>query len=111
TPAIDSGAFGDVYLTFDAVGSSGGVSGAQAASLPAGAIAVGVIVEPLIDWIWAGGLLVGVGGLLALWPGGRRRPTDPVTERVPEASDRTDAGGADSTPGPDRDALGGAGGS
>ena len=81
TPAIDSGFLGDVYLTFDAVGGGGPASGAQPiANLPAGAIAVGVVVEPLIAWMWAGGLLIGVGGLLALWPGQRRRPTDPVSE-------------------------------
>jgi len=80
TPAIDSGALGDVYLTLDAVGGSGAVSGAQAVSgLPAGAVAVGVIVEPLISWMWAGGIIVGVGGLLALWPGGRRRPVEPAS--------------------------------
>jgi hypothetical protein len=29
--------------------------------------------------MWAGGLLVGLGGLLALFPGRRRRSTDPVS--------------------------------
>jgi cytochrome c-type biogenesis protein CcmF len=86
TPAIDSGFFGDVYLTFDATGaaSQGGSSSAQViANLPANAVAVGVVVEPLIDWMWVGGMLVGLGGLLALWPGGRRRPTDPVSAPAP----------------------------
>ena len=80
TPAIDSSVFGDVYLTFDAVGGTGATSGAQpVANLPAGAVAIGVVIEPLISWMWAGGLLIGIGGLLALWPGQRRRPTDPVS--------------------------------
>ncbi len=80
TPAIDSGLFGDVYLTFDAVGGTGPTSGAQPiANLPTGSVAIGVIVEPLISWMWAGGLLIGLGGLLALWPGQRRRPTDPAS--------------------------------
>lgn len=80
TPAIDSGFFGDVYLTFDAVGGTGSASGAQAlANLPAGSIGAGVVVEPLIAWMWAGGFLVGIGGLLALVPGSRRRPTAPVS--------------------------------
>ena len=62
------GFFGDVYLTFDAVGGTGAVdSGGQVIpNLPAGSIAVGVVVEPLIAWMWVGGLLIGVGGLLAL---------------------------------------------
>jgi hypothetical protein len=38
-----------------------------------------VVIEPLVAWLWAGGLLIGIGGLLALVPGSRRRPTDPVS--------------------------------
>lgn len=66
TPAIDSGLGGDLYLTFDAVGGNGSQSGGQVLpGLAAGSIALGVVVEPLIDWIWIGGLVVGVGGILA----------------------------------------------
>jgi cytochrome c-type biogenesis protein CcmF len=85
TPAIDSGFFDDVYLTFDAVGGVGASTGGQGiANLPAGSIAVTVVVEPLIAWMWVGGLIIGVGGLLALVPGRRRRrPTDPVSSPSP----------------------------
>jgi cytochrome c-type biogenesis protein CcmF len=80
TPAIDSGAFGDVYLTFDQVGGLGSTSGnSPVPNLPAGSVAIGVVIEPLLAWLWAGGLLVGLGGLLALVPGSRRRATDPVS--------------------------------
>jgi cytochrome c-type biogenesis protein CcmF len=80
TPAIDSGAFGDVYLTFDQVGGLGTTSGSPPIpNLPAGSVAIGVVIEPLLAWLWAGGLLVGLGGLLALAPGSRRRATDPVS--------------------------------
>lgn len=80
TPAIDSGALGDVYLTFDQVGGLGNTSGSSPVpNLPAGSVAIGVVIEPLLAWLWAGGLLVGVGGLLALVPGSRRRATDPVS--------------------------------
>jgi cytochrome c-type biogenesis protein CcmF len=80
TPAIDSGAFGDVYLTFDQVGGLGNTSGnSPIANLPAGSVAIGVVIEPLLAWLWAGGLLVGLGGVLALVPGSRRRATDPVS--------------------------------
>ncbi len=80
TPAIDSGLFGDVYLTFDAVGGLGASSGNQAINnLPQGSVAIGVVIEPLVVWLWAGGLLIGVGGVLALIPGSRRRPTDPTS--------------------------------
>jgi cytochrome c-type biogenesis protein CcmF len=81
TPAIDSGLFGDVYMTFDAVGVAGSVSGNQPISnLPVGSVAIGVVIEPLLAWLWAGGLLMGLGGVLALVPGTRRRATDPVSE-------------------------------
>jgi cytochrome c-type biogenesis protein CcmF len=80
TPAIDSGALGDVYLTFDQVGGLGNTSGnSPVPNLPAGSVAIGVVVEPLLAWLWAGGLLVGLGGVLALVPGQRRRATDPVS--------------------------------
>ena len=79
TPAIDSGIGGDLYLTFDAVGGNGNQSGGQVLqNLPSGAIALGVVVEPMIPWIWIGGLVVGLGGLLAV--GARRRA--PRRERV-----------------------------
>jgi cytochrome c-type biogenesis protein CcmF len=74
SPAIDSGLFGDIYLTFDAVGSAGGASGAQAdQGLKAQQVAVGIIVEPLLAWLWAGGLIIGLGGILSFVPYGRRR--------------------------------------
>ncbi len=80
TPAIDSGLTDDVYLTFDAVGGLGSTSGNQAINnLPDGSVAIGVVIEPLVAWLWAGGLLIGVGGALALVPGTRRRATDPAS--------------------------------
>jgi hypothetical protein len=42
-------------------------------------VVIGVVIEPLVAWLWTGGLLVGLGGLLALAPGSRRRATDPVS--------------------------------
>ena len=97
TPAIDSAFTGDVYLTFVGEGQSGPSSAAQGVtSLPKGSIAVGVVVEPLIAWMWAGGLLIGLGGLLALVPGRRRRATDPVSAPVPGAE-----GTGDDLPGAD----------
>jgi hypothetical protein len=80
TPAIDSSFFGDVYLTFDAVGGLGNTSGNQAINnLPSGSVAIGVVIEPLVVWLWAGGLLIGLGGVLALVPGSRRRATEPAS--------------------------------
>jgi len=85
TPAIDSGLFGDVYLTFDAIGGGASTGAQPIANLPSGAIAAGAVVEPLLAWIWAGALIVGLGGLLALVPGRRRRATDPVSALPPGA--------------------------
>ena len=88
TPAIDSGLTGDIYLTFDAVGGLGATSGSSPIeNLPAGSVALGVVIEPLVAWLWAGGLLIGLGGLLALVPGTRRRATDPVSAPSPMVTD------------------------
>jgi cytochrome c-type biogenesis protein CcmF len=104
TPAIDSGFLGDVYLTFDQVGGQGTVSGDQPiANLPAGSVAIGVVIEPLLAWLWAGGLLIGLGGVLALVPGSRRRATDPVSA----SSAMVDGGRPqpDADPGPDSESV------
>ncbi len=80
TPAIDSGVTGDVYLTVTEFGGVGRATGAeQFPGLPKDAVAIGVVVEPLVAWLWVGGLLFGLGGLLALIPGRRRRPTEPAS--------------------------------
>jgi cytochrome c-type biogenesis protein CcmF len=108
TPAIDSGFTGDVYLTFDAVGGLGATSGNQAINnLPQGSVAIGVVIEPLVAWLWAGGLLIGIGGILALVPGGRRRPTDPasapsalVTDATPGDRDHAGSEERDDAPEP-----------
>jgi len=102
TPAIDSGLFGDVYLTFDAVGGLGATSGNQPVSnLPSGSVAIGVVIEPLVAWLWAGGLLIGLGGLLALAPGARRKATDPASA-APDLVSGAEPGGHD-TRGTDRE--------
>lgn len=89
TPAIDSGVFGDVYLTFDAIGGTGPTSGNQPITPPPNGVGIGVIIEPLIAWIWTGGLIIGFGGLLALLPGKRRKATDPVSGPSPLEIART----------------------
>jgi cytochrome c biogenesis factor len=55
-----------VYVTFDAIGANGAVSGAQVQDkLPAGSVVLGVTVEPLLAWLWIGGLIVGLGSALS----------------------------------------------
>jgi len=76
TPAIDSNLLRDVYVTFDAVGGNGQTSGAQVQNdLPAGSVVLGVTVEPLIAWLWIGGLIIGLGSVLSFL---RRRHNDEV---------------------------------
>jgi cytochrome c-type biogenesis protein CcmF len=66
TPAIDSNLLRDVYVTFDALGGPGTRSGAQVqANLPSGSVVMGVTVEPLLAWLWIGGLVVGLGSALS----------------------------------------------
>jgi cytochrome c-type biogenesis protein CcmF len=63
-----------VYLTFVSPPTSSG-----------GPAIIGVIVEPLVSWLWIGGGLMAIGTILAVWPGDRRRrPTDPSS--LPEAA-------------------------
>ena len=65
TPAIDSNLARDIYVTFDAVGGNGTTSGAQVQNdLPAGSVVLGVTVEPLLAWLWLGGLIIGAGSAL-----------------------------------------------
>jgi cytochrome c-type biogenesis protein CcmF len=78
TPAIDSSAFHDVYLTVDDLPLSS-----------TGPVTIGVTVQPLVAWLWLGGAILAIGAVLAAVPGRRRRPTDPVSALVPglEAGD------------------------
>jgi cytochrome c-type biogenesis protein CcmF len=74
TPAIDSNLLRDVYVTFDADGASGAASGAQVQSnLSARQVVLGVTVEPLLAWLWIGGLVVGLGSAVSFL---RRRHND-----------------------------------
>ena len=43
-----------------------------------------VTIQPLIMWLWIGGAIMAVGTLLAAFPGGRRRGTEPVSAPVPD---------------------------
>ncbi|MEI7654679.1 MAG: cytochrome c-type biogenesis CcmF C-terminal domain-containing protein [Actinomycetota bacterium] len=71
TPAIDSNLLRDIYVTFDGVGASSQVSGAQIASnIPANGVLLGVTVEPMLAWLWMGGMLLGIGSVISFF---RRR--------------------------------------
>ena len=62
SPAVRSTPTEDVYLTLASVPSAG--------KAPA---AIGVIVEPLVLWLWVGGFVIVVGAFLSLWPSRRDR--------------------------------------
>ena len=70
TPAVDSGWRDDLYLTIDAIPQTGS------------SYTFGVVVQPLVSWLWAGGAIIVAGSALAAVPGRRRRPTDPVSAPV-----------------------------
>ena len=40
--------------------------------------------NPGVMWLWVGGAIVALGGLLAAWPGRRRRTPQPAVARVPQ---------------------------
>ena len=70
SPAVDSTITSDVYLTINNIPEHGG------------AWTFGVVVQPLVMWLWIGGTLIVVGSVLSAIPGRRRRPTDPVSASV-----------------------------
>jgi cytochrome c-type biogenesis protein CcmF len=61
TPSVHTGLLDDVYLTV--------------ASLPnaSGRVTIGVLVNPMVVWLWIGGAVMALGTLVALSPGTRRR--------------------------------------
>ncbi len=75
TPSVSSTLAEDVYLTL-----------ASPPTHPGGSAVIGVIVEPLVNWVWIGGGVILVGTALSAWPGNRRRRRAggaPVAEAEP----------------------------
>ena len=74
TPSVRTGWRDDVYLTLVAT-----------PERPGDPAVVGVVVQPLVVWLWVGGGVMALGTILAAWPGKRRRrPTQPAS--APTAS-------------------------
>ena len=80
SPSVRVGLVEDVYLTL--------VSAPEAGQTAA---VVGVNVQPLIAWLWIGGALMGLGTVLAAWPGRRRRPTEPSSRPAVAPGERVEA--------------------
>jgi cytochrome c-type biogenesis protein CcmF len=74
TPAVATSPIEDVYLSL-----------VSAPADDAGqTVGLRVVVQPLIMWLWIGGLVMAAGTVLAAFPGRRRRnPIDPVSAPVP----------------------------
>ena len=69
TPSVRTGLRYDLYFTL-----------AKLPTVDGGAAVIGVKVQPMIVWLWVGGLIMAIGTALAIVPGRRtRRPTDPST--------------------------------
>ena len=75
TPSVRTSPIKDIYLTLE-----------PPVKPSSDTARIKVFLKPMIMWMWIGGGLMGLGTLLALFPGGRRRPTDPVSAPVPEAA-------------------------
>jgi cytochrome c-type biogenesis protein CcmF len=73
TPSVRIGVFQDVYLTLVTTPND-----------PQAKAVIGVIVTPLVNWLWAGGAIIAVGTALALVPGRRRVPTAPASQPLPD---------------------------
>ncbi len=69
TPSVRTGLTEDVYLTL--------VAGPEQPGDPA---VIGVIVQPLVAWLWIGGAVMALGTILAAWPGERRRREAATTD-------------------------------
>lgn len=68
TPSVRTSLTNDVMLTLLALPEG-----------PDQPVAIRVIVQPLIIWLWIGGGVMALGTVLAAFPGRRRNPLDPVS--------------------------------
>jgi len=66
TPAVRSSPREDLYLTLMAFDRE---EGSHAT--------IRAIVNPAVPWLWVGGLIMGIGAILAIWPTGGRKQTRP----------------------------------
>ena len=70
TPSVKTGLTEDIYLTLDSPPQSTG-----------GPIMLGVVIEPIVSWIWIGGAVMGLGGLATVVQAlGRRRRVSEADE-------------------------------
>ncbi len=65
TPSVRAGISEDVYLVLDSVPDTSD-----------GPIRLRVILHPMVSWLWAGGILMAIGSLLAVIPAKKKRLAD-----------------------------------
>ncbi|HEV7887522.1 MAG TPA: cytochrome c-type biogenesis CcmF C-terminal domain-containing protein, partial [Acidimicrobiales bacterium] len=73
TPSVRTSGIDDVYLTL-----------VSTPREPGGPAVIGVVVQPLVMWLWVGGGIMAVGTVMAAVPGRRRRPTLPASAPMEE---------------------------
>lgn len=71
TPSVRPGFTEDLFLVLD-----------KTPDDPDGPVRIRIVVRPMISWLWAGGGLMGVGSILAIFPGKRRRGTEATSAAV-----------------------------
>jgi cytochrome c-type biogenesis protein CcmF len=75
TPAVRTSLGEDLYVTL------------LASDLETQAVTLHLFVNPLVVWIWIGGLIVGIGSAFAIWPEARRSTVPAVeSRRAPSVS-------------------------
>ncbi len=79
TPSVRVGPTEDVYLSVS-----------SSPDPVTGEVTIRVIVQPLVVWLWVGGIVMVVGTALSLFPGRRRDPTSPTSARVDDRGARRD---------------------
>jgi cytochrome c-type biogenesis protein CcmF len=79
TPSVRVGPTEDVYLSVS-----------SSPDPVTGEVTIRVIVQPLVFWLWVGGIVMVVGTALSLFPGRRRDPTSPTSARVDDRGARRD---------------------
>jgi cytochrome c-type biogenesis protein CcmF len=71
TPSVKTSFVKDIYLTLE-----------PPVKPTSDSAKIKVFIKPMIMWLWIGGGLMGVGTLLSVFPGKRRRPTDPTSAPI-----------------------------